>query len=372
MLVAQPYSLSLSLSLSLARSLARDICSLPRTILIIILSSSPSSLPSFIWFRVQVTGFGADVGEALTTHPQVQSIAFTGSTRTGSRIMANVRKPLSPYSHCVSCYRYRSLVALHMWILVVLVRYRQHSFIYSHTRGRWYYTRCSCAVPVAKSLSHSSCIRYFLLIVWPWLYLTPFSSLAHLTCISCLLHWIFMCWAIWIDIVIYSSPARVHRCCVWYFCAAAERYCRLLIYSLVLLHWIFYVLADMERHRNLFITRSISCFPYFMCWPIWSDIVIYSPLARLACISCFLHSIFYVLCDIVIYSPLARLACISCLLHWIFYVLADMDRYRNLFTTLSHTPMLRLIFLSCCCTLLLLVDLFSRSLACDILCVVIS
>src|SRR5690349_8987518 len=33
-----------------------------------------------------VTGFGADIGDALTTHPDVTKIAFTGSEGTGRRI----------------------------------------------------------------------------------------------------------------------------------------------------------------------------------------------------------------------------------------------------------------------------------------------
>jgi acyl-CoA reductase-like NAD-dependent aldehyde dehydrogenase len=35
-----------------------------------------------------VTGTGPDAGEALVTHPDVRKVAFTGSTRTGERIMA--------------------------------------------------------------------------------------------------------------------------------------------------------------------------------------------------------------------------------------------------------------------------------------------
>jgi acyl-CoA reductase-like NAD-dependent aldehyde dehydrogenase len=35
-----------------------------------------------------VTGTGAEVGEALVTHPDVRKVAFTGSTKTGERIMA--------------------------------------------------------------------------------------------------------------------------------------------------------------------------------------------------------------------------------------------------------------------------------------------
>jgi acyl-CoA reductase-like NAD-dependent aldehyde dehydrogenase len=35
-----------------------------------------------------ITGTGPDAGEALVTHPDVRKVAFTGSTRTGERIMA--------------------------------------------------------------------------------------------------------------------------------------------------------------------------------------------------------------------------------------------------------------------------------------------
>jgi succinate-semialdehyde dehydrogenase/glutarate-semialdehyde dehydrogenase len=35
-----------------------------------------------------ITGRGPDAGEALVTHPEVRKVAFTGSTRTGERIMA--------------------------------------------------------------------------------------------------------------------------------------------------------------------------------------------------------------------------------------------------------------------------------------------
>ncbi|HCZ48198.1 MAG TPA: aldehyde dehydrogenase, partial [Gammaproteobacteria bacterium] len=34
-----------------------------------------------------VTGYGADVGEPLVTHPQVRKVAFTGSLPTARRIM---------------------------------------------------------------------------------------------------------------------------------------------------------------------------------------------------------------------------------------------------------------------------------------------
>lgn len=44
-----------------------------------------------------VTGNGATAGEALTLHPDVAKIAFTGSTATGRRIAANAA------SHLVSC-----------------------------------------------------------------------------------------------------------------------------------------------------------------------------------------------------------------------------------------------------------------------------
>lgn len=37
----------------------------------------------------KVVGFGPDVGEPLTKHPDVDKLAFTGSVPTGKRIMGN-------------------------------------------------------------------------------------------------------------------------------------------------------------------------------------------------------------------------------------------------------------------------------------------
>ncbi len=41
-----------------------------------------------------VTGFGAEAGEALTVHPLVDKIAFTGGTHTGRRVMARAAQTL--------------------------------------------------------------------------------------------------------------------------------------------------------------------------------------------------------------------------------------------------------------------------------------
>jgi aldehyde dehydrogenase len=43
-----------------------------------------------------VTGYGADLGEALVTHPAVRKVAFTGSTATGRRIMEYASKNIIP------------------------------------------------------------------------------------------------------------------------------------------------------------------------------------------------------------------------------------------------------------------------------------
>ncbi len=45
-----------------------------------------------------VTGFGADAGAALTTHPGVDKLAFTGSLPTGSKIMANAARDIKKIS----------------------------------------------------------------------------------------------------------------------------------------------------------------------------------------------------------------------------------------------------------------------------------
>lgn len=43
-----------------------------------------------------VTGYGAEVGEALVTHPSVRKVAFTGSTATGRRILQYASHNLIP------------------------------------------------------------------------------------------------------------------------------------------------------------------------------------------------------------------------------------------------------------------------------------
>ena len=45
-----------------------------------------------------VTGFGPDAGAALTEHPQVDKLAFTGSVPTGARIMATAAKDVKTLS----------------------------------------------------------------------------------------------------------------------------------------------------------------------------------------------------------------------------------------------------------------------------------
>eukprot|EP01096_Ripella_sp_DP13-Kostka_P006617 TRINITY_DN2386_c0_g1_i1.p1 TRINITY_DN2386_c0_g1~~TRINITY_DN2386_c0_g1_i1.p1 ORF type:complete len:508 (-),score=242.40 TRINITY_DN2386_c0_g1_i1:25-1548(-) len=45
-----------------------------------------------------VTGTGADLGDALTSHPLVDKVAFTGSTRTGKRIMSKASESVKGIS----------------------------------------------------------------------------------------------------------------------------------------------------------------------------------------------------------------------------------------------------------------------------------
>ncbi|KAF9618182.1 hypothetical protein IFM89_000651, partial [Coptis chinensis] len=45
-----------------------------------------------------LTGLGPDAGAPLASHPHVDKIAFTGSTATGSRIMAAAAQMVKPVS----------------------------------------------------------------------------------------------------------------------------------------------------------------------------------------------------------------------------------------------------------------------------------
>src|SRR5690606_40454470 len=43
-----------------------------------------------------VTGFGAEIGEALVTHPKVAKVAFTGGDRTGQVVYESAARSIKP------------------------------------------------------------------------------------------------------------------------------------------------------------------------------------------------------------------------------------------------------------------------------------
>jgi aldehyde dehydrogenase (NAD+) len=43
-----------------------------------------------------VTGFGAEIGDALVTHPKVAKVAFTGGDRTGASVYASAARSIKP------------------------------------------------------------------------------------------------------------------------------------------------------------------------------------------------------------------------------------------------------------------------------------